>query len=176
MAHSASTCQWSSRTPPAVSRISTPDMVVEIGNSRTETWRVQPPLNTRLREREKEYLNGFTVPLSLDGDHSESGFSAARGRFCWPGSLSFGAVWAAFCCASAVLLPVIAMMVAARAAEPNPQTSRLLNFASSFSMSAMVSPFRFQNQLKTISHVGKRVIVVFAMRNFIQILACKQMT
>src|SRR5277367_1482596 len=77
MAHSASTCQWSSRTPPAVSRISTPDMVVEIGNSRTETWRVQPPLNTRLREREKEYLNGFTVPLSLDGDHSQSGFSAA---------------------------------------------------------------------------------------------------
>ena len=38
-------------------------MVVEIGNSRTVTCRVQPPLATRLCDNEKEYLNGFTVPL-----------------------------------------------------------------------------------------------------------------
>src|ERR1700681_3935678 len=93
MAHSASTCQWSSRTPPAVSRISTPAILVETANSRDVTCRVHPPLSTRLRARAKEYLNGFTVPLSVDGDHSESGFSAARGRFCAPGWVSFGALW-----------------------------------------------------------------------------------
>src|ERR1700677_4382777 len=98
-------------------------MVVEIGNSRAVTWRVQPPLSTRLRAKEKGYLNGFTVPLSVGGDHSEFGFSAARGRFCGPGSVSFGAVWLAVCCASAILGPAIASAAAARAAEPSPKTS-----------------------------------------------------
>src|SRR5579862_10018754 len=108
IAHSAVTCQCSSRTPPAVSRISTPAIVVEIGNSRAVTCRVHPPLETRLRARENEYLNGFTVPLSVDGDHSELGFSAARGRFCGPGSVSFGAVWLATqrVCPSAAFPPV----------------------------------------------------------------------
>src|ERR1700722_19134387 len=92
IAHSPSTCQCNSRTPPAVSRISTPAMAVETGNSRAVTCRVQPPLITRLRASEKEYLKGFTVPLSVDGDHSESGFSAAKGRFCGPGFVSFGAL------------------------------------------------------------------------------------
>src|SRR5580693_2883002 len=73
-------------------------MVVEIGKSRTVTWRVHPPLSRRLREREKEYLNGFTLPLSVGGHHSESGFSAASGPFTWPGLVSFGAVWLAVFC------------------------------------------------------------------------------
>src|ERR1700733_14733539 len=92
MDHSASTCQGGSATPPAVSRISTPAMVVETGNSRAVTCRVHPPLSIRLCARAKEYLNGFTVPLSVDGAHSESGFCAARGRFFGLGSVSFGAV------------------------------------------------------------------------------------
>src|SRR5580658_4140552 len=138
MAHSASTCQWSSRTPPAVSRISTPAMVVEIGNSRAVTWRVQPPLSTRLRAREKEYLNGFTVPLSVDGDHSESGFSAARGRFCGPGSDSFGALCVTGRCGCGPALAsfaAVAQVAAAKAAEPNPNILRLLTFESALSMS-----------------------------------------
>src|SRR5438270_100682 len=132
MAHSASTCQWSSRTPPAVRRISTPAMVVETGNSRAVTCRVQPPLSTRLRDRENEYLNGFTVPLSVGGDHSESGFSAAKGRFCGPGSLSFGAVWLAVerVCPSTDSSPAIASVAAVIAAELNPNTWRRLTFVS----------------------------------------------
>src|SRR5271155_4563130 len=177
MAHSASTCQWSSRTPPGVSRISTPAMDVETGKSRTVTWRVHPPLSKRLRERENEYLNGFTLPLSVGGHHSESGFSAASGPFTWPGLISFGAEWPAGCSASAVLSPTMAMVAAAIAAEPSPKTSRRLNFVSSVSMSGISSPsVVFPTLSKTISYVGKRVIVVFAVRGFIQVLTGEQMT
>jgi hypothetical protein len=118
-------------------------MAVEIGNSRTETSRVQPPLSTRLRAREKEYLNGFTVPLSVDGDHSESGFSAARGRFCAPGSVSFGALCVTGRCgcgAASASFAAAAQVAAARAAEPNPNTLRLLTFESALLMSAIISP------------------------------------
>src|SRR5271168_4267311 len=174
MAHSASTCQCSSRTPPAVSRISTPAMVVEIGKSRTVTWRVQPPLSRRLREREKEYLNGFTLPLSVGGHHSESGFSAASGPFTWPGLISFGAVCLADW-ASAILPPTMVSVVAATAAEPSPNISRLLNFVSSFSISAIML-LSILDLSKHIGYVCKRVVVVFAARCLIQVLASKQMT
>src|SRR6266404_9783610 len=90
MAHSASTCQCNSRTPPAVSRISTPAISFEIGSSRTVTCRVQPPLSTRLRDRANEYLNGATPPASVGGDHTESGFCASSSEFLLPGSDSFG--------------------------------------------------------------------------------------
>jgi hypothetical protein len=115
-------------------------MVVEIGKSRTVTWRVHPPLSRRLREREKEYLNGFTLPLSVGGHHSESGFSAASGPFTWPGLVSFGAVWLAVFCASAILSPTSVSVVAATAAEPRPNMSRLLSFVSLFSISAIIAP------------------------------------
>src|SRR5258705_8292039 len=42
-AHSAAWCQCSSRMPPAVSRILTPVMVVEIAKSAWVTCRAQPP-------------------------------------------------------------------------------------------------------------------------------------
>src|SRR5271167_1014757 len=174
MAHSASTCQWSSRTPPAVSRISTPAMVVEIGKSRTVTWRVHPPLSRRLRDREKEYLNGFTLPASGGGHYSESGFSAASGPFTWPGLNSFGAVWLAFCCAPATLSPTIVSVVAATAAEPRPNMSRLLNFFSSFSFSAISSPLL--DRSKDISYIRKGIVVVLSVRSLIQIRAGKQVT
>src|ERR1700733_10074572 len=85
MDHSAVTCQCNSRTPPAVKRISTPAIVVEIGSSRAVTCRVHPPLSILLRAREKEYLNGLTVPLSVSGDQTEFGFSASSGAFFGPG-------------------------------------------------------------------------------------------
>src|SRR5580658_3222542 len=149
MAHSASTCQWSSRTPPAVSRISTPAIVVETGKSRTVTWRVHPPFSRRLREREKEYLNGLTLPLSVGGHHSESGFSAARGRFTWPGLISFGAVWLGDVCASADPAANTVSEAAAAPAEPSPKTSRLLNLASPFSTLSIRSPSCFEQSIKT---------------------------
>src|ERR1700691_4514525 len=103
-------------------------MVVEIGNSRTVTCRVQPPLAIRLCDREKEYLKGFTVPLSVAGAHSESGFSAAKGMFCGPVSFSWGALWVAgflvWGAAPASLDPATAS-AAAKAAEPNPKACLL---------------------------------------------------
>src|SRR6266481_6976609 len=42
-AHSAKSCQCSSRIPPAVSRMSTPVMVVEIAKDSWFTCRAQPP-------------------------------------------------------------------------------------------------------------------------------------
>src|ERR1700722_12973718 len=115
-------------------------MVVEIGKSRTVTWRVHPPLSRRLREREKEYLNGFTLPLSVGGHHSESGFSAARGPFCWPGLTSFGAVWLGGRRAPAARSPAKISAAAATAADPAPKMSRLLTFVSSLSISLIISP------------------------------------
>jgi len=118
-------------------------MVVETGNSRTVTWRVQPPLSTRLRANAKEYLNGFTVPLSVGGDHSESGFSAARGRFCGPGSVSLGALCVTGLCgcgAASVSFAAATQVAAAKAAEPNPNTFLLLTFESALLMSAIISP------------------------------------
>src|ERR1700730_11874564 len=126
MAHSPSTCQCNSRTPPAVSRISTPAMVVETGNSRDVTCRVHPPLKTRLRARAKEYLNGFTVPLSVDRDHSYSEhLSATYFRI---------------------------------------ETFRIRHVIS------------FLTKSKTVSYIGKRIVVVFAVRSLIQEPACKKMS
>ncbi len=93
IAHSAVICQWSSRTPPAVNRISTPAIVFEIGNSLAVTCRVQPPLSIRFLARENEYLNGGTVPLSVSGAQTESGFSASSAAFFGPGSFSLGRWW-----------------------------------------------------------------------------------
>lgn len=48
-AHSASLCQCISRIAPRLSRMFTPAMVVEMGNSRTVTSRDHPPVSSRLR-------------------------------------------------------------------------------------------------------------------------------
>src|SRR5438876_7651470 len=95
IAHSAETCQCNSRTPPAVSLISTPAMVLEIGNSRAVTCLVHPPLSIRLRARENEYLKGGTVPLSVSVPHTALGFSASKAAFLGPGSSSLGKWWSA---------------------------------------------------------------------------------
>ena len=76
-AHSAETCQCSSRTPPCVSRISTPAIAFDTGKSRTVTCLVQPPESISLCARSNEYLNAITLPLSVSGGHTESGFCSA---------------------------------------------------------------------------------------------------
>src|SRR5580765_5434360 len=86
-AHSAAACQWSSRMPPAVSRISTPAIDLETGNSRTVTSRDHPPEWSRLCESEKGYLNTGTDPASVTGGATELGFCASRAALVGPGSL-----------------------------------------------------------------------------------------
>ena len=54
-AHSASLCQCISRMAPALRRMSTPAMLVEMGSSRTVISRVQPPrLQAHVRVGERE--------------------------------------------------------------------------------------------------------------------------
>src|SRR6201987_6344145 len=48
MAHSAPWCQCSSRMPPAVRRMLTPEISLETAKSSTVTWRAQPPFWMRL--------------------------------------------------------------------------------------------------------------------------------
>src|SRR5579862_3040558 len=50
-AHSAAVCQCSSRTPPAVRRMSTPAMLLETGSSRTVTSRDQPAVQALVGKR-----------------------------------------------------------------------------------------------------------------------------
>jgi hypothetical protein len=119
MAYSASTCQWSSRTSPAVSLISTPAMVVEIGTSRAVTCRVQPPAVNSLVGEGERILERPHRSAVCAGDHSEFGFCRFWGR----GSLSFGVLWLACCCSCGA---ATAQVAAARAAAPNPNLFRLL--------------------------------------------------
>src|SRR5580658_768575 len=90
IAHSDETCQCSSRTPPAVRRISTPAIVFEMGNSRAVTCRVHPPLSILFLANPKGYLNGGTVPESVSVAHTALGFSASNGGFCGPRFCSLG--------------------------------------------------------------------------------------
>src|SRR5579883_1095385 len=87
MAHSAAVCQWSSRMPPAVRRMSTPASVLETGNSRTVTARDQPPLCRRLWPQANGYLKGGMPPASVGGGKTELGFAASRTVFVGPGVL-----------------------------------------------------------------------------------------
>ena len=91
-AHSALACQCSSRTPPAVSRISTPAIVFETGSSRSVTCRVHPPLSILFRAIENGYLNGLTVPESVSTAHTALGFCPSNAEFVVSGrgSVSFG--------------------------------------------------------------------------------------
>src|SRR6202044_3800553 len=93
-AHSAPTCQCSSRIPPLIKRICTPAIFFEIGRSRTVTCRVQPPPSIRLCASENGYLNGGCPPESVFGGHTESSFWPSRTvLFFGPGWLSLTPVW-----------------------------------------------------------------------------------
>src|ERR1700733_9293088 len=90
MAHSAAVCQCSSRMPPAVNRMSTPAIDLEMASSRIVTSRDHPPSCIRLWAIEKGYLKVWTPPASVGGGKKESGFWASSGGLVGPGSLALG--------------------------------------------------------------------------------------
>src|ERR1700691_4334587 len=85
--HSAAVCQCSSRTPPAVSRMSTPARLLETASSPIVTSRDHPPSCIRLWANENGYLNVCTPPASVGRGLFESGFAASSAAFVGPGSL-----------------------------------------------------------------------------------------
>src|ERR1700759_2375690 len=89
IAHSAAWCQCSSRMPPDVSRMLTPDISLEIAKSSTVTWRAQPPFWMRF----EALLNDAQVvgmpPTSVAGAACADGnWSPSAGLF-GPGSVRF---------------------------------------------------------------------------------------
>src|SRR6516225_8751291 len=94
-AHSAAVCQWSSRTPPAVSLMFTPAMLLDTSSSRTVTSRDHPPECSLLCPKENGYLNGGTPPLSVGGGLSELGFWVSTDAFMASESLSLRS-WSGF--------------------------------------------------------------------------------
>src|SRR5271155_5999640 len=144
-AHSAAVCQCSSRTPPAVSRISTPARLFETASSRAVTSRDHPPSCKRLCANANGYLNVCTPPASVQGGLNESGFAASSPEFAGPGSLllfsetEFGA---SFCCAKTPSAE--STLAAANAAELTPRNPRR-DKASFWTSSPMPPPFGIEN-------------------------------
>src|SRR5579885_1885905 len=87
MAHSAAVCQWSSRMPPAVRRMSTPASGLETGDSCRGNSGDEPPLGRRLWPKANGYLKGGMPPASVGGGKTELGFAASRTVFVGPGVL-----------------------------------------------------------------------------------------
>src|SRR5207237_8260215 len=87
-AHSAKTCQCSSRTPPAVSRMLTPAMVSEIWKSACVTWRAQPPFWMRFGALLNNAQNCGRSPTSVAGGDDAAGNSSASNALCGPGSVT----------------------------------------------------------------------------------------
>src|SRR6266446_1806182 len=86
-AHSAKVCQCSSRRPPAVSRMLTPDMVSEIWKSDCVTCRAQPPFWIRFGALLNDAQNcGMSFVLVAGGDDAAGNWSAIAG-LCGPGSV-----------------------------------------------------------------------------------------
>src|SRR5258708_5945158 len=86
-AHSAKTCQCSSRTPPAVSRMLTPAMVSEIWKSACVTCRAQPPFWIRFGALLKDAQNSGMSPTSVGGGEDAAGNRSASAALCGPGSV-----------------------------------------------------------------------------------------
>src|SRR5256885_16190456 len=79
-AHSAAWCQCNSRMPPAVSRIFTPVMLVEIAKSAWVTCRAQPPFWTRRCTVLKEdQICGMAPPAVGGGGKTDPGGSPRAG-------------------------------------------------------------------------------------------------
>src|SRR3954469_5373151 len=87
-AHSAKTCQCSSRTPPAVSRMLTPAMVSEIWKSACVTCRAQPPFWIRFGALLNDAQNCGRSPTSVAGGDDAAGNWSASTGLCGPGSVT----------------------------------------------------------------------------------------
>src|SRR5437879_12874349 len=105
IAHSAEVCQCSSRTPPGVSLLFTPAVVLETGSSRTVSSRDHPPSYVRLFAKENGYLKFWTRLLeSVLGGQIESGFWPSSAGLAGPGSLLLRSAPTTFC--NAAKLPI----------------------------------------------------------------------
>src|SRR5580700_2637945 len=156
-AHSAAVCQCSSRTPPAVNRMSTPAIDFETCSSRTVTSRDHPPSCMRLCEIPKGYLKVCTPPASVCGGRNESGFCASIAGLPGPGALEFLSPLVGYgggaCLESCLEFWPAAFaadsMPAASAADPTPRNPRRENWsflessilASSLFGSKLIGPF-----------------------------------
>src|SRR6267378_6584961 len=87
-AHSAAWCQCNSRTPPAVSRIFTPAMVVEIGKSACVTCRAQPPFWIRRDAVLKDAQICGMPPTSVAGGENADGNWSLIAGSCGRGSVA----------------------------------------------------------------------------------------
>src|SRR5882724_998920 len=87
-AHSAAWCQCNSRMPPAVSRIFTPVMLVEIAKSAWVTCRAQPPFWTRRCTVLKEDQICGMPPTSVGGGENADCSRSLIAGSCGPGSVT----------------------------------------------------------------------------------------
>src|SRR5258708_40067244 len=86
IAHSAALCQCNAGMPPAVRRILTPVMVVEIAKSSCVTWRAQPPFWTRFGALLNEAQSSGMPPTSVAGGNCAEGNWLPMAGLCGPGS------------------------------------------------------------------------------------------
>src|ERR1700722_11175414 len=107
-AHSEARCQCTSRMPPALSRMFTPEKVSEIAKSAWVTWRAQPPAWIRLWALLKEAQNCGSSPISVAGGLFALGNCEARFGFRGPGSRSASALALTAPCAGESGLPNVA--------------------------------------------------------------------
>src|SRR6202171_4621265 len=75
--------------PPAVSRMFTPDISVEIAMSSTVAWRAQPPFWTRFGALLKEAQPSGMPPTSVAGGNCAEGNWLPMAGLCGPGSARF---------------------------------------------------------------------------------------
>ena len=138
IAHSEAVCQCSSRTPPAVRRMSTPAKLFDTASSRCVTSRDHPPSCSRLCANENGYLNVCTPPASVGSGWFALGFCASSTEFVGPGSLrllSEIVLGPAVSCAASFSAPNT--LAAASVAELTPKNPRLVN--ASFAVSSPMS-------------------------------------
>src|ERR1700745_4390501 len=86
-AHSANSCQCSSRNPPDVSRILTPAIVSEIGKSNWVTCRAQPPFWIRFAALLNDAQNCCMSLVEVAGGDTAAGNWSAIAGYCGPGSV-----------------------------------------------------------------------------------------
>ena len=128
-AHSANSCQCSSRMPPEVRRMLTPAIVSEIWKSNWVTCRAQPPFWIRFAALLNDAQNCGMPPVSVAGGDTAAGNWSAIAGFCGPGSVR--------------LAGFVALMVpcGGRSGSPNP-AARALQLSLARGCDQSISPFR----------------------------------
>src|SRR5882757_7022900 len=121
-AHSDARCQCSSRMPPAVSRMLTPEISSEMAKSACVTWRAQPPFWMRRGELLNDAQFCCRPPTSVAGGDTADGNWPAIAGFCGPGSTKLRGFWAliAPCGGRSGLPKVCAFTLAAAPASKPP--------------------------------------------------------